>query len=501
MMIADYGAFCNRTQRVDYHKDYANGDSMRFRDSAIGPQRQWRQKMVESLDEALNLLIVEVTRPLARNLGETEKATELGLRMAVVALVEAFQQRAADSECFDRAFKLIDDYGRINVNAGAETYSSPASTAVGNSLIDVIFGADRTNVTEEIAHAARLEPPAAARVLNVAAVLLLSSLEPASAPQSWDRLADEASRHPLPPPSKIEGSPAAKPTNLATPDRGKTPSSMFSWLLLTAATLAIVGLTWRFPALPPTKEASPSARSDAGAKSAEEMPLAHVTETAPAPQREGPPTGLNGGLKKSREDVPETPVREAPSAAAKELASPGITEAAGIMKPAQNAGDPGHNFIRRKLPNGVELSIPKTGVENNLLEFLELASNKSGEFDLDRVWFDKGKTTLQSSSKEQLQNLTKILKAYPSAEVVINSYTDNLGNRSHNLKLSRERANNVVQELARMGVDKSRMTARGFGDDHPIASNNSEEGRTQNRRVSLSVAESRKAGPKVIRTD
>jgi outer membrane protein OmpA-like peptidoglycan-associated protein len=45
----------------------------------------------------------------------------------------------------------------------------------------------------------------------------------------------------------------------------------------------------------------------------------------------------------------------------------------------------------------------------------------------------------------------------------------------------------VLDELARMGVDKSRMTARGFGDSHPIASNNSEEGRRQNRRISLGV--------------
>jgi K(+)-stimulated pyrophosphate-energized sodium pump len=56
-----------------------------------------------------------------------------------------------------------------------------------------------------------------------------------------------------------------------------------------------------------------------------------------------------------------------------------------------------------------------------------------------------------------------------------------------NLKLSRERALNVLGELTQMGVDKSRMTARGFGDDHPIASNNSEEGRRQNRRISLGV--------------
>jgi K(+)-stimulated pyrophosphate-energized sodium pump len=79
------------------------------------------------------------------------------------------------------------------------------------------------------------------------------------------------------------------------------------------------------------------------------------------------------------------------------------------------------------------------------------------------------------------------LKAYPTAKIVINSYTDNLGEKAHNLRLSRERANHVLRELARIGVDKSRMTAQGFGDDHPVASNDSEEGRMQNRRISLYV--------------
>ena len=110
-----------------------------------------------------------------------------------------------------------------------------------------------------------------------------------------------------------------------------------------------------------------------------------------------------------------------------------------------------------------------------------------GEFILDEISFATNNKTLKSSSRKQLKNIAKILKAYPNTEIVINGYTDNLGEKAHNLKLSRERASYVLQELARIGVDKSRMTAKGFGDDHPVASNNSEEGRTRNRRISIYV--------------
>ena len=458
--------------------------------------------MVESLDDALNSLIIEVARPLAGSLGEPEKATEWALRTSVIILAEAMQQRAADSEFFDKVLELVDDYRRTNADVAAEIYSSPASTEAGNRVVDDILGADRTNVTEEIAHAARLQRPAAACVLNVAAVLLLKSLEPEAsldkldATPSRDRLSGETSGHSLPLPSTRGESTAAEPMDAAAPDRGKPRSSRLPWLLFAAATIATVGLAWRLSsdthpnsqrAVAPVNEAFPSARDDAGAKLARDAPPGQAQEASPAPQKQPAPTELNEARIKSLEDVAETPKRETPSAPAKEPSSLGVKEAESIMKPAQNADDARRNFIQKKLPDGVELSIPESGVENKLLGFLEQASNKSGEFDLDRISFDPDKTALQSSSHEQLQNLAKMLKAYPNAKIAINSYTDNLGNKAHNLKLSRQRANNVLRDLARMGVDKSRMTARGFGDAHRIASNNSEEGRMQNRRISFNV--------------
>ena len=149
-------------------------------------------------------------------------------------------------------------------------------------------------------------------------------------------------------------------------------------------------------------------------------------------------------------------------------------------------------FFKRKLPNGVELNIPKLGIENRLVDFIEDASkpaDKTTWFDFDRLLFDTGKATLQSTSQEQLDNIANILKAYPKVKAKIGGYTDNVGDKALNMKLSSERANDVLAELGKLGVEPARLSAEGYGEDHPIADNSTEEGRAKNRRISLRVTE------------
>jgi outer membrane protein OmpA-like peptidoglycan-associated protein len=147
-------------------------------------------------------------------------------------------------------------------------------------------------------------------------------------------------------------------------------------------------------------------------------------------------------------------------------------------------------FFSRKLPNGVELNIPRLGIENKLIDFIEDSSkpvdNKTW-FDFDRLLFDTGEATLQPSSQEQLGNIAAILKAYPNVKIKLGGYTDNTGNSGANLALSTARANNVMAELAKLGVAPDRITAEGFGDQFPVGDNATEEGRAQNRRISLRV--------------
>lgn len=146
-------------------------------------------------------------------------------------------------------------------------------------------------------------------------------------------------------------------------------------------------------------------------------------------------------------------------------------------------------FSLQKLTTGVELNIPELGIENKLLTFIksDKVVDKTTWFDFDRLTFETGKATLKPESQEQLKNIAEILKAYPAVNVKLGGYTDNTGNADSNLKLSQDRANSVRAELEKMDIDKDRLEAEGYGQEHPVASNDTKEGRAQNRRISIRV--------------
>ncbi|WP_020599789.1 sodium-translocating pyrophosphatase [Spirosoma panaciterrae] len=146
-------------------------------------------------------------------------------------------------------------------------------------------------------------------------------------------------------------------------------------------------------------------------------------------------------------------------------------------------------FSVQKLSSGIELNIPEFGIENKLLAFIkgDKPVDKTTWFDFDRLLFQTGSATLEPQSQEQLKNIAEILKAYPNVAVKLGGYTDNTGNAAANLKLSQDRANSVRAELEKMGISKDRLEAEGYGQEHPVASNDTEEGRAQNRRISVRV--------------
>lgn len=149
------------------------------------------------------------------------------------------------------------------------------------------------------------------------------------------------------------------------------------------------------------------------------------------------------------------------------------------------------DFLKRKLPNGIELNIPKNGVENKLIDAIESSNPVSKEswINFDRINFASGSSTLTEESAEQVKNIAEILKAYPNAKIKVGGYTDNTGSASANLKLSAERAKNVASALVAQGVDASRIASEGYGDAHPVASNDTPEGQAQNRRIAVNITE------------
>ncbi len=99
--------------------------------------------------------------------------------------------------------------------------------------------------------------------------------------------------------------------------------------------------------------------------------------------------------------------------------------------------------------------------------------------------FDTDKATLKTDGKEAVNEIAKALNVDKTLKIAINGYTDNIGNETHNLELSKKRAKTVKEELVKIGIDASRLSFEGFGQNSPIADNNSDEGKAQNRRVEL----------------
>jgi outer membrane protein OmpA-like peptidoglycan-associated protein len=108
------------------------------------------------------------------------------------------------------------------------------------------------------------------------------------------------------------------------------------------------------------------------------------------------------------------------------------------------------------------------------------------------VRFDTNKSTLTAGAKANLDKLVKVFGEYPDTNIVIYGYTDSTGSADYNLKLSGDRAASVKNYLAGKGILASRFTVTGLGIADPIASNDTPEGRSQNRRVEFAITANEK---------
>jgi outer membrane protein OmpA-like peptidoglycan-associated protein len=104
------------------------------------------------------------------------------------------------------------------------------------------------------------------------------------------------------------------------------------------------------------------------------------------------------------------------------------------------------------------------------------------------VLFDSGSYTLRPLAREKLAKISGIVLAYPSLMLAVEGNTDSVGTEAYNQELSEQRAEGVRSYLTKEGVPESSTTATGFGKTRPIASNDTTEGRQQNRRVELVVS-------------
>jgi outer membrane protein OmpA-like peptidoglycan-associated protein len=104
------------------------------------------------------------------------------------------------------------------------------------------------------------------------------------------------------------------------------------------------------------------------------------------------------------------------------------------------------------------------------------------------ILFDTGKSSIKKESEETMEAIKEILMKYPDAKFTVEGHTDSVGSEKNNQALSDSRANAVRDWLVGHGIDKFRLSATGFGESKPIASNKTKEGRAKNRRVEINLS-------------
>ena len=103
------------------------------------------------------------------------------------------------------------------------------------------------------------------------------------------------------------------------------------------------------------------------------------------------------------------------------------------------------------------------------------------------ILFDVDKSYLKDQSQAELTELSTILNKYEDTNILLVGYTDSTGSDEYNLELSRKRAQSVADFLVTQNVSSARFSVEGYGKSHPVASNDTAEGRAQNRRVEVAI--------------
>jgi len=142
-----------------------------------------------------------------------------------------------------------------------------------------------------------------------------------------------------------------------------------------------------------------------------------------------------------------------------------------------------------QLPGGVKVSVPEGSLNYSLNQWLAGTSDTAvpKRFVFDNLNFQTGSTQLTPESVPTVDSLVMILKAYPVVAVRLEGHTDNTGDAAANKKLSLDRAIVVKEIMIKGGIPEGRIGTDGYGEEKPIAANDTEDGRAKNRRTELVV--------------
>jgi len=160
----------------------------------------------------------------------------------------------------------------------------------------------------------------------------------------------------------------------------------------------------------------------------------------------------------------------------------------GVMKFIAPAEGGSYDFRMNSSDNsGVEITSVTFQVGGSLdASGMAKAIEEKGKFTLYGINFDFNQATIKPESEPVLKEVAALLQQQPALRLRIEGHTDNVGKAAYNLDLSKKRAESVKTYLTgKFQIDASRLSTEGYGDTRPIAKNDTDEGRAQNRRVEL----------------
>jgi len=184
---------------------------------------------------------------------------------------------------------------------------------------------------------------------------------------------------------------------------------------------------------------------------------------------------------------------EADTAAARAAADRARAEAELAQQQAANAKQAAQVQLDRAREAADAAEREKLQLRNQLVEqfnkILETRDTARGLIvNMSDVLFDTGKYTLKPGAREKLAKISGIVLAHPGLMLSVEGHTDSVGSDEYNQRLSEQRANSVREYLVSQSVPSNAITAKGFGEAQPVASNDTAVGRQQNRRVELVVS-------------
>ena len=407
------------------------------------------------LESILGMVTPDMNQALASRLGESATGVQSGLSAATATTLSGLADKASDSGFLSQITGLLGGGTGQNILASLPSIASSGPTGtvsdVINRFLPLVFGTQQGQVASAVTQFAGLGSGSGLGLLKMAAPLVLGYF------------------------AKMHSAGSLTTSSLANALRAEAPN-LKSYL----------------PA---------NLHSATGTVSPGPARAAFGTAPVVVAERSTPrwlvPLAIAGalllGLLAIRSLMNPAPAVRTAATVTNEAANTVVREAtttATNTAPAAWAalGD----LMKVKLPDGTEINVPSRGVEARLVSYLNDNTAPDSDptwFDFDRLQFDTGSATLQPASQDQLTNIAGILKAYPQVKIRIGGYTDNTGDPAANLQLSQQRADSVMAQLTQLGVDPSRMSAKGYGQEAPVADNSTEEGRQKNRRISLRVIE------------